>query len=141
MGMAKIGNWFRRQDIAYLGIQQRENSVYMIMVAEKEGEDYEIIWQNQITEDIAQEELLEKACLLADSSQQRNIICCLGLSQQDVYFYVEPGKYKLKVVVGQKLTDGWYSQNEFSTPHRQPVVVKEKEISIIYYDGNGIYQN
>ena len=59
MGMAKIGNWFRRQDIAYLGIQQRENSVYMIMVAEKEGEDYEIIWQNQITEDIAQEELLE----------------------------------------------------------------------------------
>ena len=35
MGMAKIGNWFRRQDIAYLGIQQRENSVYMIMVAEK----------------------------------------------------------------------------------------------------------
>lgn len=63
MGMAKIGNWFRRQDIAYLGIQQRENSVYMIMVAEKEGEDYEIIWQNQITEDIAQEELLEKACL------------------------------------------------------------------------------
>ena len=64
MGMAKIGNWFRRQDIAYLGIQQRENSVYMIMVAEKEGEDYEIIWQNQITEDIAQEELLEKACLL-----------------------------------------------------------------------------
>ena len=87
MGMAKIGNWFRRQDIAYLGIQQRENSVYMIMVAEKEGEDYEIIWQNQITEDIAQEELLEKACLLADSSQQRNIICCLGLSQQDVYFY------------------------------------------------------
>ena len=48
MGMAKIGNWFRRQDIAYLGIQQRENSVYMIMVAEKEGEDYEIIWQNQI---------------------------------------------------------------------------------------------
>lgn len=61
MGMAKIGNWFRRQDIAYLGIQQRENSVYMIMVAEKEGEDYEIIWQNQITEDIAQEELLEKA--------------------------------------------------------------------------------
>ena len=41
MGMAKIGNWFRRQDIAYLGIQQRENSVYMIMVAEKEGEDYD----------------------------------------------------------------------------------------------------
>lgn len=87
MGMAKIGNWFRRQDIAYLGIQQRENSVYMIMVAEKEGEDYEIIWQNQIIEDIAQEELLEKACLLAESSQQRNIICCLGLSQQEVYFY------------------------------------------------------
>ena len=61
--------------------------------------------------------------------------------KQDVYFYVEPGKYNLKVVVGQKLTDGWYSQNEFSTPHKQPVVVKEKEISIIYYDGEGIYQN
>ena len=61
--------------------------------------------------------------------------------KQDVYFYVEPGKYNLKVVVGQKLTDGWYSQNNFSTPHKQPVVVKEKEISIIYYDGEGIYQN
>ena len=61
--------------------------------------------------------------------------------KQDVYFYVEPGKYNLEVVVGQKLTDGLYSQEEFSTPHKQPVVVKEKEISIIYYDGNGIYQN
>lgn len=61
--------------------------------------------------------------------------------KQDVYFYVEPGKYNLEVVVAKKLTDGLYSQNKFSTPHRQPVVVKEKEISIIYYDGNGIYQN
>ena len=61
--------------------------------------------------------------------------------KQDVYFYVEPGKYNLEVVVAKKLTDGLYSQNKFSTPHRQPVVVKEKEISIIYYDGEGIYQN
>lgn len=61
--------------------------------------------------------------------------------KQDVYFYVEPGKYNLKVVVGQKLTDGLYSQRNFRTPYKQPVVVKEKEISIIYYDGNGIYQN
>ena len=61
--------------------------------------------------------------------------------KQDVYFYVEPGKYNLEVVVGQKLTDGWYSQNYFFTPDRQPVVVKEKEISIIYYDGKCIYQN
>ena len=29
----------------------------------------------------------------------------------------------------------------FLSPHKQPVVVKEKEISIIYYDGEGIYQN
>ena len=61
--------------------------------------------------------------------------------KQDVYFYVEPGKYNLEVVVAKKLTDGLYSQNKFSTPYKQPVVVKEKEISIIYYDGNGIYQN
>lgn len=61
--------------------------------------------------------------------------------KQDVYFYVEPGKYNLEVVVAQKLTDGWYSQNYFFTPDRQPVVVKEKEISIIYYDGKCIYQN
>lgn len=61
--------------------------------------------------------------------------------KQDVYFYVEPGKYNLEVVVAKKLTDGLYSQNKFSTPHRQPVVVNEKEISIIYYDGEGIYQN
>ena len=61
--------------------------------------------------------------------------------KQDVYFYVEPGKYDLKVVVGQKLTDGLYSKTELRTPYKQPVVVKEKEISIIYYDGNGIYQN
>ena len=61
--------------------------------------------------------------------------------KQDVYFYVEPGKYNLEVVVAKKLTDGLYSQNKFSTPHKQPVVVKEKEISIIYYDGEGIYQN
>lgn len=44
--------------------------------------------------------------------------------KQDVYFYVEPGKYKLKVVIGKKLTDGLYSQNEFSTPYKQPVIVK-----------------
>ena len=61
--------------------------------------------------------------------------------KQDVYFYVEPGKYNLKVVVAKKLTDGLYSQRDFRTPYKQPVVVKEKEISIIYYDGNGIYQN
>ena len=61
--------------------------------------------------------------------------------KQDVYFYVEPGKYNLEVVVGQKLTSGFYSKTELPTPHRQPVVVKEKEISIIYYDGEGIYQN
>ena len=61
--------------------------------------------------------------------------------KQDVYFYVESGKYDLKVVVGQKLTDGLYSKTELRTPYKQPVVVKEKEISIIYYDGNGIYQN
>ena len=61
--------------------------------------------------------------------------------KQDVYFYVEPGKYNLEVVVGQKLTDGFYSKTAFPTPHRQPVVVKEKETSIIYYDGEGIYQN
>ena len=61
--------------------------------------------------------------------------------KQDVYFYVEPGKYNLKVVVAKKLTDGLYSQRDFRTPHKQPVVVKEKEISIIYYDGEGIYQN
>ena len=61
--------------------------------------------------------------------------------KQDVYFYVEPGKYNLEVVVGQKLTSGFYSKTEFRTPYKQPVVVKEKEISIIYYDGNGIYQN
>lgn len=29
----------------------------------------------------------------------------------------------------------------FLSPYKQPVVVKEKEISIIYYDGEGIYQN
>ena len=61
--------------------------------------------------------------------------------KQDVYFYVEPGKYNLEVVVAKKLTDGLYLQREFSTPDRQPVVVKEKEISIIYYDGKCIYQN
>ena len=61
--------------------------------------------------------------------------------KQDVYFYVEPGKYNLKVVVAKKLTDGLYSQRDFRTPYKQPVVVKEKEISIIYYDGEGIYQN
>lgn len=61
--------------------------------------------------------------------------------KQDVYFYVEPGKYNLEVVVGQKLTSGFYSKTEFRTPYKQPVVVKEKEISIIYYDGEGIYQN
>ena len=61
--------------------------------------------------------------------------------KQDVYFYVEPGKYNLEVVVAKKLTDVLYSQRNFSTPHKQPVVVKEKEISIIYYDGEGIYQN
>ena len=61
--------------------------------------------------------------------------------KQDVYFYVEPGKYNLKVVVAKKLTDGLYSQRNFRRPYKQPVVVKEKEISIIYYDGEGIYQN
>ncbi|MGN0722705.1 MAG: hypothetical protein ACI4LT_01730 [Treponema sp.] len=61
--------------------------------------------------------------------------------KQDVYFYVEPGKYNLKVVVGQKLTSGFYSKTELRTPYKQPVVVKEKETSIIYYDGNDIYQN
>lgn len=61
--------------------------------------------------------------------------------KQDVYFYVEPGKYNLKVVVAKKLTDDLYLQRDFPTPYKQPVVVKEKEISIIYYDGNGIYQN
>lgn len=61
--------------------------------------------------------------------------------KQDVYFYVEPGKYNLEVVVAKKLTDGLYSQRNFRTPYKQPVVVKEKEISIIYYDGEGIYQN
>ena len=61
--------------------------------------------------------------------------------KQDVYFYVEPGKYNLEVVVAKKLTDGLYSQRDFRTPYKQPVVVKEKEISIIYYDGEGIYQN
>ena len=61
--------------------------------------------------------------------------------KQDVYFYVEPGKYNLKVVVAKKLTSGFYSKTDFRTPYKQPVVVKEKEISIIYYDGNGIYQN
>ena len=61
--------------------------------------------------------------------------------KQDVYFYVEPGKYNLEVVVAKKLTDGFYSKTELRTPYKQPVVVKEKEISIIYYDGNGIYQN
>ena len=61
--------------------------------------------------------------------------------KQDVYFYVEPGKYNLEVVVAKKLTDGLYSERNLSTPYKQPVVVKEKEISIIYYDGNGIYQN
>ena len=61
--------------------------------------------------------------------------------KQDVYFYVEPGKYNLEVVVAKKLTDDLYLQREFSTPDRQPVVVKEKEISIIYYDGKCIYQN
>ncbi len=61
--------------------------------------------------------------------------------KQDVYFYVEPGKYNLEVVVAKKLTDGLYSKTELRTPYKQPVVVKEKEISIIYYDGNGIYQN
>ena len=61
--------------------------------------------------------------------------------KQYVYFYVEPWKYNLKVVVGQKLTDGLYSKTEFRTHYKQSVVVKEKEISIIYYDGNGIYQN
>ena len=61
--------------------------------------------------------------------------------KQDVYFYVEPGKYNLEVVVAQKLTDGLYSKTELRTPYKQPVVVKEKEISIIYYDGEGIYQN
>ena len=61
--------------------------------------------------------------------------------KQDVYFYVEPGKYNLEVVVAKKLTDGLYSKTELRTPDRQPVVVKEKEISIIYYDGKCIYQN
>ena len=61
--------------------------------------------------------------------------------KQDVYFYVEPGKYNLEVVVAKKLTSGFYSKTAFPTPHKQPVIVKEKEISIIYYDGNGIYQN
>lgn len=61
--------------------------------------------------------------------------------KQDVYFYVEPGKYNLEVVVAKKLTDGLYSKTELRTPYKQPVVVKEKEISIIYYDGEGIYQN
>ena len=61
--------------------------------------------------------------------------------KQDVYFYVEPGKYNLEVVVAKKLTSGFYSKTAFPTPHKQPVVVKEKEISIIYYDGEGIYQN
>ena len=61
--------------------------------------------------------------------------------KQDVYFYVEPGKYNLEVVVAKKLTDDLYLQRDFRTPYKQPVVVKEKEISIIYYDGNGIYQN
>ena len=60
---------------------------------------------------------------------------------QDVYFYVEPGKYDLKVIVKQKLSDGFYFPTEFPTPYMQPVVVKEKETSIIYYDGKGIYQN
>lgn len=61
--------------------------------------------------------------------------------KQDVYFYVEPGKYNLEVVVAKKLTSGFYSKTAFPTPHKQPVIVKEKEISIIYYDGEGIYQN
>ena len=61
--------------------------------------------------------------------------------KQDVYFYVEPGKYNLEVVVGQKLTDGFYTKKELSTSYKQPVKKKKKEISIIYYDGNGIYQN
>lgn len=61
---------------------------------------------------------------------------------QDVYFYVEPGKYDLKVIVKQKLSDGFYfPPTEFPTPYKQPVVVKEMETSIIYYDGKGIYQN
>ena len=61
--------------------------------------------------------------------------------KQDVYFYVEPGKYNLEVVVAKKLTSGFYSKTELRTPYKQPVVVKEKETSIIYYDGNDIYQN
>ena len=76
-----------------------------------------------------------------ESSYMHYCVNSNAKEKQDVYFYVEPGKYNLEVVVAKKLTDGLYSQNKFSTPHRQPVVVKEKEISIIYYDEEGIYQN
>lgn len=87
MGWKKMKAWLRRKELAYLGIWQEKNSVYMVMLAPGGTDGYEIVWQNQVTEDLPAEELLEKASLLAASQHKENIVCCLGLSQQEVYFY------------------------------------------------------
>lgn len=87
MRLEKLKSWLQRQDIAYLGMVQEANSIYMIALACHAPDGYEIIWQNQLVEDIPADELWEKACLLAAGQLGENTICCLGLSQQEVYFY------------------------------------------------------
>lgn len=87
MRLEKLKSWLQRQDIAYLGMVQEANSIYMIALACHAEYGYEIIWQNQLAEDVPSEELWEKACLLAAGQLGENTVCCLGLSQQEVYFY------------------------------------------------------
>lgn len=87
MVLKKIKIQFRRHDTIYLGVQQIKNSVYMVMLTGDESDEYKIIWQNQLMDNLEPQDLLAKACMLAASMGKENVICCLGLSQQEVYFY------------------------------------------------------
>ena len=87
MILEKARSCLRKQGIGYLGMVQKENCIYMVALASHGSDGYEIVWQNQLVEDMPSEELWEKACLLAAGQVGENVVCSLGMSQQEVYFY------------------------------------------------------
>lgn len=60
---------------------------------------------------------------------------------EDAAFYVEEGKYDVRVYV-RKSSDlfPYYYEKYFETGYKNPVKVDEDEFSFVNYDGKGIYQ-
>lgn len=60
---------------------------------------------------------------------------------EDAAFYVEEGKYDVRVYV-RKSADlfPYYYETYFETGYKNPVKVEEDEFSFVNYDGKGIYQ-